>query len=98
MYSPTLVVASLDHPDQSGWSLAGKLCFIDPDIRVWLYQACTERADGNMARLFRVDELLEYGGDLLGLSDAIIDLLTDQPDDSPCRIHAVSQFEAVCPS
>lgn len=46
----------------------------------------------------RVDELLEYGGDLLGLSDAIIDLLTGELADSSCRIHAVSQFEAVCPS
>jgi ActR/RegA family two-component response regulator len=70
-----LVVANLSLPDQSGWLLAGKLHFISGDVRIWLYESEKTATDVAMAKFLRVDELLEYGGDLLGLSDAILDLL-----------------------
>ena len=71
----TFVLANLSLPDQSGWLLAGKLHFISGDVRIWLYESEKTATDVAMAKFLRVDELLEYGGDLLGLSDAILDLL-----------------------
>jgi hypothetical protein len=77
-YQPTLIVSNLDLPDQSGWLLAGKLRFVDPDVRVWLYQPQTTSYEKGMARFLRIEELLDYGGDLLGLSETIIQLIADK--------------------
>ncbi len=77
-YLPTLIVSNLDLPDQSGWLLAGKLRFVDPDVRVWLYQPQTSSYEKGMAKFLKVEELLDYGGDLLGLSETIIRLIADQ--------------------
>jgi CheY-like chemotaxis protein len=79
-YQPTLIVSNLDLPDQSGWLLAGKLRFIDPDLRVWLYQPRTSPYEKGMARFLKVDELLDYGGDLLGLSETVIQLIADNSE------------------
>ncbi len=76
-YEPALVVANLDLPDQSGWLLAGKLQFIDGGVRVWLYHHQSRRNDERTAEYLQVDEFLDYGGDLLGLSETIVELLTD---------------------
>ena len=73
VYEPALVVANIDLPEQSGWLLAGKLRFVDQRIRVWLYQSETTSYDEGMADYLRVDQLVEYGGDLLGLSETIIE-------------------------
>ena len=72
---PALVVANLVLPDQSGWLLAGKLRFIDGRIRVWLYQPQSSRCDEGMARYLQVDEVFDYGGDLLGLSETIVEIM-----------------------
>ncbi len=77
-YQPTLIVANLDLPDQSGWLLAGKLRFVDPDVRVWLYQPQTTSYQKGMAKFLKVEELLDYGGDLLGLSETVIRLMADE--------------------
>ena len=76
-YQPTLIVANLDLPDQSGWLLAGKLRFVDSEIHVWLYQPQASSYEKGMARFLKVEELLEYGGDLLGLSENVIRLIAD---------------------
>ena len=77
-YAPSVVVASVDLADQSGWLLAGKLRLLDPGIRVWLYRARSSSYDEDMAAYLYVDELLDYGGDLLGLSDAISELTANR--------------------
>jgi response regulator RpfG family c-di-GMP phosphodiesterase len=74
-HAPALVLANLDMPDQSGWLLAAKLRFICPHTRVWLYHPWTSQYAEGMATFLKVDELLEYGGDLLGLSEAVIALV-----------------------
>jgi hypothetical protein len=74
-----LVVANLDLLDQSGWLLAGKLHFIQESVCIWLYKPQKTPTDVSMAKFLRVDELLEYGGDLLCLSDAILDCLAGKP-------------------
>ena len=81
---PTMVVANVDLPDQNGWMLAGKVRFIDSGVRIWVYQPHSEPGDDGMAEWLEVDELLDYGGDLLGLSETIVQLMTDQHE--PSRI------------
>ncbi|MFV1965368.1 MAG: hypothetical protein ACC628_08090 [Pirellulaceae bacterium] len=73
--APALVLANLNLPDQSGWLLAGKLHFIDSGARVWLYQPQASRYARGMARFLQVDQLLEYGGDLLELSETVTALV-----------------------
>ncbi len=72
---PDQVVANLDLPDQSGWLLACKLRFCQPDIHVWLYQSDASDYDGGMAKYLQVNEVLNYGGDLLGLSETIVEMI-----------------------
>lgn len=79
---PTMVVANVDLPDQNGWMLAGKVRFIDSDVRIWVYQPASEPGDDGMAQWLEVDELLDYGGDLLGLSETIVQLMADQHEPS----------------
>lgn len=75
---PMVVVANVDLPDQSGWLLAGKLSFIDPTIRIWLYQPKRSDYDVGLAEFLQVQELFEYGGDLLGLSESIMQLIAER--------------------
>jgi hypothetical protein len=77
-YEPALVVANLDLPDQSGWLLAGKLLFVDHNICVWLYQPQSSNYDHELANFLNVDALLDYRGDLLGLSETIVDLMANR--------------------
>ena len=77
-YDPTLVVANLEQSDQSGWLLAGKLRFIDERIRVWLYHSQSTTYDEGMATYLQVDQLLDHSGDLLGLSETIVELISDR--------------------
>jgi len=76
-HEPVLVVANVDLPDHSGWLLAGKLRFIDRHNRIWLYQTQSSNYDLGMVNFLNVDQLLDYEGDLLGLSETIVDLMTD---------------------
>ena len=61
--------------DQSGWLMTAKLRFIDPEARIWLYLSETTPDDEGMARFLQLDELLAYGGNLLKLSEMVVDLL-----------------------
>jgi len=76
-HEPVLVVANVDLSDHSGWLLAGKLRFVDRHNRIWLYQAQSSNYDLGMVNFLNIDELLDYQGDLLGLSETIVDLMTD---------------------
>lgn len=77
-YKPTLVVANIGLPEQNGWLLAGKLRSADKRVCVWLYQPETTSYDEDMAEYLRVDQLLDYEGDLLGLSETIIELMASR--------------------
>lgn len=81
-YEPAMVVANIDLPDQNGWTLAGKIRFIDADVRIWVYQPQSDPEDEGMAKWLEVDEMLDYGGDLLGLSEAIVDLMANRREPS----------------
>jgi len=78
-YAPSLVLANVDLPDQSGWLLTAKLRFVDPDVPVWLYYPRSSPRQTRAAAYLAVGELLDYGGDLLGLSDAIVTLMANHP-------------------
>jgi len=93
-YQPTLIVSNLDLPDQSGWLLAGKLRFVDPDVRVWLYQPQSSSYEKGMARFLKVEELLDYGGDLLGLSETIIQLIADKHEPNSAAAKAAKLVAA----
>lgn len=75
-YDPVLVIANVDLPDHSGWLLACKLRFIDSNTPIWLYQTRSSHYDHGMVKFLKVDELLDHDGDLLGLSDTIIELMS----------------------
>jgi hypothetical protein len=81
----TLIIANVSLPDQSGWLLVGKLHFVRGTLRIWLYESEKTASDVSMAKFLCVEELLEYGGDLLGLSDAILDLLAGRQAAKPRR-------------
>lgn len=74
---PVLVVANVDLPDQSGWLMAAKVRFIDRHTPIWLYQTQSSDYDLGMVNFLNVEELLDYHGDLFGLSETITDLMTD---------------------
>jgi CheY-like chemotaxis protein len=78
-FAPSLVLANVDLPDQSGWLLTAKLRFVDADVPVWLYLSRSSPHQTRAAECLAVDELLDYGGDLLGLSDVIVTLMADHP-------------------
>jgi len=71
----TLVIANSDLPDHSGWLMTAKLRFIDPEARIWLYESNTTQDDEGMAQFLRIDELLDYGGNLLKLSEMVVELM-----------------------
>ena len=75
---PALMVANVDLPDQSAWLLAGKLRFVDPNVRIWIYQSQSSPYERGMASFLKIDELLTYGGDLLGLAETLVQLVEDQ--------------------
>ncbi len=94
-HEPMVVVANVDLPDQNGWLLAGKISFIDPTIRVWLYQPRTTDCDAVLAAFMRVHELFEYGGDLLSLSETILQAIADHHElnhtaNNPCDTNNLS--------
>ncbi len=77
--TPSLVLANVEQPDQSGWLLTAKLKMIDPCLRVWLYLPRSSTYQALMAEFLDVEELLAYRGDLLGLSDMVVQLLDNDP-------------------
>lgn len=86
MIRPQFVVAAVDTPGQSGWLLAAKIRLIEPAPHVWLYKPKRTATDVAIANFVRVEELLEYGGDLDTLSDAVLGCLAG-------KYRAVGTFE-----
>ncbi len=88
IYVPKMVVANLDLADQSGWVLASKLRYIDRRVGVWIYQPQSSDYDHGMANFLNVDALLDYDGDLLGLSQSVVHLMANhrKPNDVACDI------------
>jgi len=76
---PRLLIANRDLPGQSAWLLAARLRYIAPAIRIWIYQPWKSALSVAMGNMLGVDALLQYGGDLFRLSDAILDSLAGCP-------------------
>lgn len=76
-HKPTLIVGNVDLPDQSGWLMTAKLRLSDRGIRVWLYQRQPSNYGQEIAEFLKVDALLPYRGDLLSLSEQVINLMAD---------------------
>ena len=68
-----LLLVSLAQADGRGWSLIRQLRALRPSGPIWAYVAQSRPLDWKMACQLRVDELIEYRGDLLGLSDELVD-------------------------
>ena len=68
-----LLLVSLAQADGRGWSLIRQLRALRPGVPIWAYVAQRRPFDVKMAFQLRVDELIEYRGDLLGLSDELVD-------------------------
>jgi CheY-like chemotaxis protein len=80
-HGPTLIVGNVDLPDQSGWLMTAKLRLFDRGICIWLYQRQPSNYGQEIAAFLGVDALLPYQGDLLSLSEQVIDLM-DQHSNS----------------
>lgn len=74
-YKPVLLVGNVDLPEQSGWLMTAKLRLFDRRIRIWLYRRQPSDYGQEIANFLNVDSLLSYQGDLLRLSERIIDLM-----------------------
>lgn len=72
VYQPEFVIANRDMPDHSGWLMAAKLRFVDPTIRLWLYQPQLIREDQGLAQFLRIEEVLIYGSNLFRLAEMIL--------------------------
>jgi DNA-binding NarL/FixJ family response regulator len=83
-HRPILAIVNRDLPHESGWLLVAKLHLAASAVRVWVYQPTRSPADVAMARFFGVDALVDYGGRLFCLSDAILDCLAGRST-SPSR-------------
>ena len=80
-HSPTLIVGNVELPDQSGWLMTAKLRLFDRGICIWLYHRQSSSYGQEIAAFLGVDALLPYQGDLLSLSEQVIDLM-DQHSNS----------------
>jgi len=76
---PVLLVGNVDLPGQSGWLMTAKLRLFDRRIRVWLYRHQPSNYGQEIARFLDIRALLTHHGDLLGLSDTVIDLMKNLP-------------------
>ncbi len=74
-YEPTLLVGNVDLPDQNSWLTTAKLRLFSRQIRVWLYQHQASYYGREIAKFLGVDAPLTYQGDLLSLSETIVNLM-----------------------
>ncbi len=79
---PTLIVGNVDLPGQSGWLMAAKLRLFDRGVCIWLYQRQPSNYGQEIATFLGVDVLVPYQGDLLSLSERVVDLM-DHRSKSP---------------
>jgi len=77
-YKPVLLVGNVDLPGQSGWLMTAKLRLFDQRIRVWLYRQRASDYGQEIAKILNVHELLAHHGDLLGLSQTIVDRMANR--------------------
>lgn len=68
---PDLILANCELPDESGWLMASKWCLTRQPKRVWLYQAWPAVFDQDWVELTKVERILYYEGDLLGLAEQV---------------------------
>ncbi|NOY40341.1 MAG: response regulator [Planctomycetes bacterium] len=87
-YEPTLLVGNIDLPDQSGWQMTAKLQQFGRRVRVWLYQHQPSSYGHKIANFLGVEAPLAYRGDLLGLSEIIVNRMDDGYEACDAARHA----------
>jgi CheY-like chemotaxis protein len=94
--APAVCLVNLDLPDRGGSFLASYFRDLESGVPVWLYTARKSAAAISAANAAGAEELVDYGGDLWKLSDAILDCLAgcrqsdsrrSCPPDSAHRLH-----------
>jgi response regulator RpfG family c-di-GMP phosphodiesterase len=75
-----LLVVDGDQPGESAWLLAAKLRLTHPAARVWVYLRFATDSDVSMANHLAVDELIEYGGEVLRLATEMLQRLDESFD------------------
>lgn len=71
-YDPVLLVGNVDLPAQSDWVMTAKLRLFGHLIHIWLYQCHFTNYGRGIAKFLGADAPLAYHGDLLGLSESIL--------------------------
>ncbi len=74
-----LVIANADPPVYGGWQLAEDLPKRRPTACLWLYECHKTAIDVSRAKACGVAELIAYSGDLLSLSELLLDCLAGKP-------------------
>ena len=74
-----LVIANADPPVYGGWQLAEGLPKCRPTACLWLYECHKTAIDVSRANAYGVAELIAYSGDLLSLSELLLDCLAGKP-------------------
>ncbi|MBI2827213.1 MAG: response regulator [Planctomycetia bacterium] len=80
---PDLILANCELPDESGWLMVSKWCLTRMPKRVWLYQARPAVFDHNWIELTKVERILYYGDDVLGLANQVRNKLAEERRWSP---------------
>lgn len=70
-----LILLNDELPEESGWLWSAKWHLSGPPVRTWLYTAKPVDFGDEAASLGGIEEVLYYAGDLLRLSEAIVDRL-----------------------
>ena len=70
-----MVITTVDPPHDDGWRFAQRLRIRQPTMCLWLYQSHKTATDVSRANTLGAAELIEYRGDLLDLSEMVLDCL-----------------------
>ncbi len=70
-----LLVINADRPVESAWLLSAKLRLTHPAARIWVYIFQPSTLDVAAANLLAIEELIEYGGNIVELQTRIMDRL-----------------------
>lgn len=84
-----LLIVNLDQPQHGGWITVAQLRAIRPAGRIWAYVPRVLPGDRMIAERFDMDDLIEYQGDLLRLSEEIRQRTS--PSARVCAGHSLDQ-------
>lgn len=70
-FSPDLVIANCELPDESGWLMVAKWQLTRRPRRVWMYASCPTGYDATWLGFTKVERIVYYRGDLWQLAELI---------------------------